>query len=166
MATEDGRNKRDGAAVGPRWLVAKGKRGKGFLLRCFNQAGFAAASRGSNFHFSEPHPNKPCTNVSVYFPPSLSLPIWSPLSRSAARDLYICVCSALKHYPRFTCDPIRLLKKLRDWKKVALCGNETHVLRWRQGCRGAKKKKKKFITFSRFNNVLFNLHLPFRVTTP
>jgi hypothetical protein len=112
--------------VGPWWLVAKGKRGKGFLLRCFNQAGFAAASRGSNFHFSEPRPDKPCTNVFVYFPPFLSLSLFlflflsERLSRVRQLGIYTCVCPALKRYPRFTGtrdpDPVRLLKKLRDRK--------------------------------------------------
>lgn len=55
----------------------------------------------------------------------LSLPL-SPevlsevLSRVRQPEIYMCVCPALKRYPRFTgtrdLDPVRLLKKLRDRK--------------------------------------------------
>lgn len=128
--------------VRPWWLVAKGERGKGFLLRCFNQAGFAAASRGSNFHFSEPRPDKPCTDVFVYFSSarvSLSSPcLKSSFAFGSLRSTYMCVCSALKRCSRFSgtrdSDPVRLLKKLRDRKGPALHINETTCFRSRNFC--------------------------------
>lgn len=129
MATEDGRNKRDGAAVGPRWLRVKGVRDSSYgvlikpdLLRqavapTFILANPTLTSRARTF---------PSTSLR----PSLYLS--EVLSRVRQLEVYICVCSALKHYPRFTRDPIRLLKKLRDWKRLRYVGTKLRVTRFRR----------------------------------
>lgn len=64
------------------------------------------------------------------------------LSHVRQPGIYMCVCPALKRYPRFTGtrdpDPVRLLKKLRDRKGLRYVENENM-------CVSASGMKQEFI---------------------
>lgn len=66
------------------------------------------------------------------FPPKVLSEV---LSRVRQPEIYMCVCPALKRYPRFTGtrdpDPVRLLKKLRDRKGLLTLERNYSTRCWR-----------------------------------